>query len=104
MKYSKEVMRAIRQTKEFDNESQLIVFFVLGIVFGVFGNLVANGLWEFFPTGRLAFFAIAVLILGLVAYEVIKQRRRIAYTLCQDKVIPFSFNEPKSKNKPEKSR
>jgi hypothetical protein len=101
MKYKKEVMEHIKNTKEYNKDIEFVVFFLLAITFGIFGNLVANGLWEFFPKARVGLFVIGIAVLGLLAFEIKLICNRLAKNLYNDKVITFSFDDAKEvKKKP----
>lgn len=77
MDVPKYVKQAMNNARELQEQKQFILAFVLAIVFGIFGNIVATGLWEFYPDARVGFFSISVVVLVVLAVMIWRQITQI---------------------------
>ncbi|MGI6589676.1 MAG: hypothetical protein ACOX1V_03375 [Candidatus Iainarchaeum sp.] len=99
MSMKKELRKSIKRTKEYHYQKDFTIIFILGIVLGIVGNIVATGLWEFFPILKEGLFWIAVVILVLLFPLTKLKLDNIADDIVAEKAIPFEFKSiKKSRN------
>jgi len=100
----KEAIKSIKRTKEYEEKKEPIFLFVFGVLFGIFGSILATGFLKIAEELNLEaiVFALALILIALLGLILKKHYDKIASDLCDEKCIPFSFTKPNKKYRKDK--